>query len=264
MTMTRSRSLLRLTLSLALGLAPIALRAQEHAATAHEVKTATGHAEAQAPEAPAAGEHGPADHGRDTVHEAAHEPGATHEASQGQEGAGREGGHHGPVIKLFGHELGDLSQWLVQLLNFLVFAGGIFFLAKGPLSAAFKARQKELEEKLAQAEKDKAEGEAQMRELEAKMAGLEGELKGIMAKAGEDAEAEKQRVLEAAAAESATILAQASTEIEHQKKQAVQELRALVAELAVEAASQRIEAQVQGATASTVADRAISKIGGIQ
>ena len=157
-----------------------------------------------------------------------------------------------------------MGQWSIQLINFLIFAGGIVFLAKGPLTAAFKARAKELEERLAQAEKDKAEGEAQMKELEAKMAGLEGELKGIMAKAEEDAEQEKGRVIEAAKAEAAAILAQASSEIEHQKKLAEQELRALVAELSVDAAAKRLESQVQGGVATSAVDRAITHIGGIQ
>ena len=114
---------------------------------------------------------------------------------------------------------------------------------------------------LAQAEKDKAEGEAQMKEMEAKMAGLEGELAGILAKAETDAEAEKQRVLEAARAEATQILAQAQAEIGFQKRQAELELRALVAELAVEGAAKRLESRMQGPDAAKALDRAIQQIG---
>jgi len=42
-----------------------------------------------------------------------------------------------------------------------VFFFGLFFLLKGALSSAFKARTKELQEQLGQAERDKAEGLAQ-------------------------------------------------------------------------------------------------------
>ncbi|HJU83224.1 MAG TPA: ATP synthase F0 subunit B [Holophagaceae bacterium] len=258
MQTTRSR-FLPLTLGLALGMAPLALRAQ-----AHEAPAAEQHLTASA-ETPASEAHGPADHGQGAVHEAATE-GQPHEGAEVPEGGeqAHEGGHHGPAVKLFGKVLSDPAQWGIQLINFLIFAGGIVFLAKGPMTAAFKARAKELEEKLAQAEKDKAEGEAQMRELEAKMGGLEAELKGIMDKAGEDAEQEKVRVLEAAKTEAAAILAQATAEIGHQKKLAEQELRALVAGLAVEAAAKRLESQVQGGAAAHAVDRAIANIGGIQ
>ena len=246
--MKTNRILLPLTLSLALGVAPAALRAQAQEAPAAQAEP---------------GQHGPADHGRE-AHEVVHEATPGQPAHEGAEGGEHhEGGHH-TVVKFLGKELTDFDQWGFQLLNFLVFAGGIAFLAKGPLTSAFKARAKELEERLAQAEKDKAEGEAQMKELEAKMAGLESELMGIMAKAEEDAELEKGRVIQAARSEAGAILAQASAEIEHQKKLAEQELRALVAQLSVEAAAKRLESQVQGAAATSAVDRAIANIGGIQ
>ncbi len=167
-------------------------------------------------------------------------------------------------MKLFGKEYGNLGAFLVQLLNFAIYGAALFFMLKGALSTMFKARKEELETLLAQAEKDKAEGEAQVRELEAKMAGLEGELAGILAKADTDAEAEKQRVLEAARAEATQILAQVQAEIGHQKRQAELELRALVAELAVEGAAKRLEAKLQGAEAGKAVDRAIQQIGGVQ
>jgi F-type H+-transporting ATPase subunit b len=103
-----------------------------------------------------------------------------------------------------------------------------------------------------------------MKDLEAKMAGLEGELAGILAKAGADAESEKQRVIEAARAEAGQILAQAQIEIGQQKRLAEQELRALVAELAVEGAAKRLEATLKGAEAAKALDHAIQQIGGAQ
>jgi F-type H+-transporting ATPase subunit b len=180
--------------------------------------------------------------------------------AEGHEGAEAEG-HH-PQVKLFGFVLNNISKFLVQLVNFAIFFAILYFILKGALSSAFKARAKELEEQLTQAEKDKAEGEAQLKELETKMAGMQKELEGIMAKAETDAEAEKQRILEAAQAEASQILAQTQAEIEFQKRLAEKELRALVAELAIEGAAKRLEARVQGATAEQVLDRAIAEVGG--
>ena len=193
-------------------------------------------------------------------------------AAQHAAGAGHAGGaQHGPEVRLPFMKRGLTSgeQLALKFFNFAVFALLLILPLKGVLSAAFKARAQELEERLTQAEKEKAEGDAQVRELEARMAGLEGELDSILSKADADAAVEKERILEAARAEAKLILSQAEAEIDFQRRNAEQELRALVAELAVEGAAQRFRTRLEGATAATVVDRAIDNIsqrasGGIQ
>jgi len=253
--------LTRLSLALALSLSPLGLSAQEH--EKHPAPAAATH-EATADHAPEAHAAPEAGHEAQSHEGAAHE-GAAHEGAA-HEGAGHEGGaaHHAPSMKLFGGTYGPFGIFIVQLLNFAIWGAGLFFMLKGALSVMFKARKEELITMLAQAERDKAEGEAQVKDLEAKMAGLETELAGILSKAETDAEAEKQRVLEAAKAEATQILAQAQTEIGIQKRLAEQELRALVAELAIEGAAKRLEAKLQGPEAGKALDRAIQQIGGVQ
>ncbi len=253
----------RVLLAALLVATPLVLTAQTHehshetpAAATHQVPATTA-PEAQPSEHAAQGEEG---HAVPTA--GGHEP-AAHEGTSGH-GEAHGGAHHGPAMKLFGREYGDLGAFLVQLLNFFIYGAGLFFMLKGALSVVFKSRKDELETMLSQAERDKAEGEAQLKDMEAKMAGLEGELAGILAKAQTDSEAEKQRVLEAARAEAAQILTQAQEEIGVQKRQAEQELRALVAELAVEGAAKRLEAKLQGDASSKALDRAIQQIGGVQ
>jgi F-type H+-transporting ATPase subunit b len=185
-----------------------------------------------------------------------------HEAQPGEASHGEaEGGHHAP-IKLFGHELGKGAQFGIQVFNFAIFAGLLFLLLKGTLASAFKARAKELEEKLSQAERERSEADAQIKELETRMAGLQEELAGIMAKAETDAAGEKERILAAAKQEAAQILAQTQAEIDYQKRAAESELRSLVAELALQGATQRIQAQVTGETAQRILDRSIQQVGG--
>jgi F-type H+-transporting ATPase subunit b len=246
-------TLTRISLAVFLGFSPLSLVAQAHTAPAapavekHETPAA-GH-ESKPPAVDGHEGHGaPAAHGEVT-------PG--HGEAQGA-------AHHGPAMKLFGKDYGIGGAFLVQLLNFAIYGAGLFFLLKGALSAMFKSRKEELETLLAQAETDKAESEAQLKALESKMAGLEGELAGILSKAETDAESEKQRVLEAARAEATQILAQAQAEIGFQKRQAEQELRALVAELAIEGAGKRLEAKLQGPEGTKALDRAIQQIGGAQ
>ena len=188
------------------------------------------------------------------------EPAAAHAATEPAEA---EAGHaHHPVIKLFGHSLGVLGQFGVSVFNFVLFAGILFVLLKGALAAAFQARTRELTDKLSLAERDKAEAEAQIRELEGRMAGLQQELEGIMAKAEAEAEAEKIRILESAQAEAAQIRQQTGAEILAQQRSAENGLRALVAELVVAGAAQRLEAQVTGEAAAHALDQAIAQVGG--
>ncbi|MFN7957990.1 MAG: ATP synthase F0 subunit B [Holophagaceae bacterium] len=249
--------LTRFSLAVLLSLSPLALGAQAHDAHAAPVA-------AEKQETPAPG-HEAQPAGHEAPQPAGHEASAAHAAPGEAHGTEAHGGaHHKPPMVLFGKEYGNGGAFLVQLLNFAIYGAGLFFILKGALSAMFKNRKEELETLLAQAERDKAEGEAQMKEMEAKMAGLEGELAGILSKAEADAEAEKQRVLEAAKAEAAVILAQAQSEIGYQKRQAEQELRALVAELAVEGAAKRLEAKMQGPDAAQALDRAIQQIGGVK
>lgn len=195
------------------------------------------------------------------------QPGAGHpETPEGHgapEGEAHEGhGAHHPAVKLFGHDLGSGAQFGVMAFNFLLFAGILVALLKGALASAFKARTKELEDKLSQAEREKAEADRQIAELETRMAGLQQELEGIMAKAGVEAEAEKERILDSAKAEAAQILEQTKAEIGAQQRQAEAELRALVADLVVAGAARRLEGRVQGEVAAQVMDRAIDQVGG--
>ena len=207
----------------------------------------------------------PGDHGQDRAAEPVAKTRALHEARpEPKPEAPSEVASPEHDVAFLGFTFGSLGQWIIQLLNLALFGGALWYLVKGPVKAAFANYRKDLEDRLAQAERDKADGEAQIQELEAKMAGLQSELDEILAKAGVEAEAEKLRVLSAARSEAAAILAAAESEITRQQQLASQELRALVAELAVKAAATRLEARMQGAAAQSVTDHAIAELGGAQ
>jgi F-type H+-transporting ATPase subunit b len=220
-------------LSLALGVSGPALRSQHE--PAHQAETA------QEP----------------TSHEAVPTHGEAH-ATEGH------GGGHGPAIEFFGHPLSPFWQFFIRVVNFAIFFAILFFALKGLLSSAFKMRSKELEEKLSQAELDRLEGEAQIAEMEAQMAGMSQELDAIMVKAEAEAQNEKIRIIEEARQEAVAILAQSRQDIENQRRQTEHELRAMVAELAVEGARARIGSRLQGDVAGQVVDKAIGQMGGAE
>ncbi len=241
--MIRFRLIPSLLIGAALAVAPLSLRAQGHDAPKHE--TAPAH------EAPAAGaEHGAPAEGHGEAHAAPAEGhGESH--ATGEAHGGAHAAPHGLAWK----------ELIYKLINFGLFIGIIWMAAAAKAKMGFKARAEELEGALQQAARDKAEGEAQIASLESKMSGLQAELDGILAKAEKDSEAEKARVIEAARTEAQALLAQAQSDITFAQKQAEQELKALVAQLAVEGATARIQAKLQGATAGSAIDKAITQIG---
>lgn len=231
--MKNTRLLSSLILGAALALAPLGLAAQEHGHLA-EATAQSAHGEAHKTAEPAKEAHGA-------------EAQPAHGAGEGHGAAA----HHSGV---------DWKAEIFRIVNFSIFAAGIWFLIGVGKKAAFRKKAEDIEHRLRQAERDKAEGEAQIRDLETRMAGLQQELEGLVSRAEADAEAEKVRVVDAARQEASMIVAQAGAEIAFKQKQAELELRALVAQLAAEAAAQRIEARIQG-EASSVLDKAIREIG---
>ena len=81
-----------------------------------------------------------------------------------------------------------------QILNFLILAGGLGYLAVkqgGPLLAA---RSKEITDGLAAGEKAKAEADARAAQVQAKLANLEKDIAGLRAEAKDEREREADRI----------------------------------------------------------------------
>ena len=169
---------------------------------------------------------------------------------------------HHPEVKLFGRPIGVLAQFGVTVFNFLLFFGILFFALKGALSSAFKTQREELKAKLFKSEQDKEEANRQVQELEARMFGLQQELSSVMAKAEIDAKIEQNQILEAAKTEVAQIMHQTHVEIESLKQSAKSELHAMVMDLVIANAAERLTAQLHGNLAAHTLDQAIEKVRG--
>lgn len=173
----------------------------------------------------------------------------------------------GQELHFLGMTLGSGGQFVLKLINFAVFFAALYFMLKGSLKAAFKARREELEALLNQAERDKAEGEAQIQKLSQRMQALETELQEAQVKAEQDAEAEKQRILDAARLEAEQILEQTRQDVASHYRLAEKALKEKVADLAIEGAKLRIQAQFKEKGESltrSLVDQSIRQIGGVQ
>jgi F-type H+-transporting ATPase subunit b len=136
------------------------------------------------------------------------------------------------------------SMMLWQILNFLILAGLLGWLAAkhgGPLLAN---RSKEIEEGLAAGELAKAAADSHAAEVDRKLGSLEKEVAALRSSAREEREQEADRIRRDTQAEIARIHHQAEQEIESSGKQARIEVQRAAARLAVELAEQKVRAHM--------------------
>jgi len=149
-------------------------------------------------------------------------------------------------------------------LNFSIFLGLLIFFLKVPAAQFFRDRQEELRRLLAQSEQDRLEGEKQIQELQMKMEGLRSELTQVLARAEQDANREKEMIIQSAKDEAAKLFAQSERDIAQQTQQAQEELKTLAAELALGLAQDKIQKQLKTHGQSEAIDRAISHLGDLR
>jgi len=128
----------------------------------------------------------------------------------------------------------DWQQILLHLLNFVILAGGLYFILYKPVKEFMAKREqqyKELEEK---AKRDREDAEELRKATQAKLDAAEEEIAAMHARASDEIEAEKQRQLGEARAEARRILETAGKTAELRSKKALvdsnEEIRAMALE----------------------------------
>ena len=113
--------------------------------------------------------------------------------------------------------------------------------AWGPLLSALDQRETRIREALEQADKARAEARRAAEANEAALAQTQAEAQAEIAKAREDAERIAREVRERAEAEAQQLVERARRAIDRERDQALRELRQQTAELAILAAGQLLE-----------------------
>jgi F-type H+-transporting ATPase subunit b len=137
----------------------------------------------------------------------------------------------------------NLPLWLkllFQFINFAVLLGVLIKFAGKPLKDYFKKRHDLVKEKIDEAERREKEAlEAKLR-YEKKLSGLEGEIEKFRASIMESMEKEKKKVLDEARDLAGRIRAQARLAYEQEMKEALEKVRADVAERTIQEATGRV------------------------
>jgi F-type H+-transporting ATPase subunit b len=183
-----------------------------------------------------------------------HAADAAHSHGEGAAHSHGEGAAHDE------HASGGFMQYLPKIVNFALFVSIIVFFAGKPIAAFFSGRRKSIEDSFATAEAAQREAATKVAEMEQRLAALDGQVKEILARAQEQAEHERQAILESAKADAQKILAQAEAQVAELETGSVRRLKSLAADLAVEAAREIIEKQLGAEDRNRIFDRTLKAL----
>jgi len=150
-----------------------------------------------------------------------------------------------------------------KFFNLAVFIAIMVYLAKKPLSEAFKAKREEIRSELIKAEAEKQAALARLTSIEARLSQLETEKDDILKKAKAEAAFEKKRFAEGTKIEIERLRQQVDAELGRLSKQSRSELRRASAEKSISLAEEKLRAQIDGTVDAKLVKGSINEIGGL-
>ena len=121
-----------------------------------------------------------------------------------------------------------LIDWFTvaaQIVNFLILVGLLKYFLYGPILRAMDQREEKIASRLKEAEQREQDAEEERRHYQARQEELEEKQDDILARAQENAEAERQRMMEAAREEVEEVKSRWYEALEREKATFLQELR---------------------------------------
>ena len=150
-----------------------------------------------------------------------------------------------------------------KFINLAIFIALMVYVAKKPLSEAFKAKREQIRSELIKAEEEKQAALAKLTSSEAKLAQLETEKENILQKAKDEAAFEKKRLAEQTKIEADRLRQQTEGDLARLAKQSHAELRRFSAEESIRLAEEKLRAQIDGDKDARLVKASISEIGGL-
>ncbi len=133
---------------------------------------------------------------------------------------------------------------IMHLVNLLILVGGIFWLARRPVSDALKNRSLHLRRAIDEAQQAREQAGERIEELEEKLSSFEFEVERIRKELADQAERERAAIVERTQREAASIQASAERAIRDEAARARRSLQGDVVGLAVKLAEATIAKQV--------------------
>jgi F-type H+-transporting ATPase subunit b len=156
----------------------------------------------------------------------------------------------------------SLVSFLSRIANFLILAGGLYYLLRAPVRRYLDARSEQIRGDLETAAATRARATRSLEELESQLAKLPAELEALKTRGKDEIAAEQVRIAQTAEAERARLLDQTRREIDRQLQIARRELTEHAADLAVGVARTRLAREMTAADQLRLVDRYVGELGG--
>lgn len=147
-----------------------------------------------------------------------------------------------------------------EIVSFAILLGLLYKFAFPMILEGLETRERKIRESLEQAERHRVEAERKMQEYDAKLSAASQEAQAVLAQAKDRAqrllEENEQRLL----AESERIKAEATREIEHERRKAVQDIRAQTTDIALLVAEEVLGRSLSDADHRRLADEALQAV----
>lgn len=152
-----------------------------------------------------------------------------------------EGGGHGGATNE------SAFTTIMRVVNFIIFVGIIYKFAGKKIAEAFGGRRKQIETQLSDLESRKKSAAQKLAEVEQSIANINAEREKILADCVAQGESLKAGIIESANAAAERIKEQAKMTAANERKAALKEIRAEVAEMVVAAAEKALAGKLSAA-----------------
>lgn len=156
------------------------------------------------------------------------------------------------------HFFSTLIFWEVVSFGILLFL--LYKYAFPGILSMLEEREKKIKDSLDQAERHRTEAERKLKEYEAKLAASSKEAEGILATAKERAQQLMEENEQRLTAEAERIKGDATREIDHERRKAIQEIRTQTTDLALIVAEKVLQRSLNDADNRRLADEALDAL----
>lgn len=156
------------------------------------------------------------------------------------------------------HFFSSLIFWEVVSFGILLFV--LYKFAFPGILSVLEEREKKIKDSLDQAERHRSDAERRLKEYEAKLAGASREAEGVLAAAKERAQRLMEENEQRLTAEAERIKGDATREIDHERRKAIQDIRSQTTELALMVAEKVVQRSLTDADHRRLADEALDAL----
>jgi F-type H+-transporting ATPase subunit b len=169
----------------------------------------------------------------------------------------------GGYMDFYNHYLNIPGFEAWKFINLAIFVAFIVYVAKKPLSEAFRAKRDAIRADLIKAEEERKAALARFTTVEAKLASLDNERQLILNKAKAEADAEAKRIAEAAEIEASKLREQTSGEIARIAQQTRAELKRFAAQESIRLAEEKLRSKIDANADAHLVKSGIQAMGGL-